>query len=154
MTRPTPRTLGYLAAWVAAAAVAVTVGLVAVTGVGASVRDRGPLTGNAQDVREALDDAEGVASPDPRAARVSDTFEGEYGAVDITCQGAVALGDDATPAAGWTVVSFEEGPDDDIDAVFSSGSRSIELEVYCNAGKPRLADVEDKTLTESDDEQD
>jgi hypothetical protein len=148
MSRPSVRTLGYLVAWVAAAVVAVTIGLVAVTGVGASVRDRGPLTGQAQQVREALADAEGVATADPGAARTSETFDGDFGSFEVTCQGAVAFGDGADGAAGWRVVSYEQGPDDDVDAVFASGSRSVELEVFCDAGRPTISDREDKTLPE------
>ena len=45
-TDPRPRLLGYVAVWVLAATAAVTVGVLAVSSVGASVRDRGPL-GNA-----------------------------------------------------------------------------------------------------------
>ena len=50
------------------------------------------------------------------------------------------------PAAGWRVISFERGPDDDVDAVFASGRRSVELEVFCNRGEPTLAELETKTL--------
>jgi hypothetical protein len=145
-----PRTLGYVVAWVVAAAVAVTVGVLAVTGVGASVRDRGPLTAEAQ-VREAYVDTEGELVADPGARRVSAEFPGDWGTFAVTCQGAVAFGDAATPARGWTVVSYEPGPDDDVDAVFASGSRSVELEVYCNGGRPTLSEREDKTLPEDDD---
>jgi hypothetical protein len=145
-----PRTAGYVAAWLVAATLAVTVGLVAVTGVGASVRDRGPLTGEAQAVREARLDDEGAIVPDPAAARATDTVRGEFGAFAVACQGAVAFGDGATAAPGWRVVSYEPGPDDDVDAVFASGSRSIEVEVYCNAGRPTVSEREDKTLPSDD----
>ncbi len=150
MTRPTPRTLGYLAAWVGAAVAAVAVGLFAVTGVGASVRDRGPITGDAPAVRDALANREGNAVPDPKATRNAKTFDGDYGSFDAACQGAVAFGEAARPASGWTIVGYEQGPDDDVDAVFASGDRSIELEVYCNGGVPTLSDVEDKTLPDDD----
>lgn len=150
MPRPSSRALGYLAAWLVAASLAVTVGLVAVTSVGASVRDRGPITGQAQAVREARADAEGVAVPDPGARRVSESFADDYGRFDVTCQGAVALGDAAVAAPGWRVVSYEQGPDDDVDAVFASGGRSVELEVYCGAGRPTISDREDKTLPDDD----
>lgn len=146
MSRPSSRTLGYLAAWLAAAAVAVTVGLVAVTSVGASVRDRGPITGQAQAVREARLDSEGASVVDAGATRVRESFADDYGRFDVTCQGAVAFGDAAVAAPGWRVVSYEEGPDDDVDAVFASGGRSVELEVYCGAGRPTISDREDKTL--------
>ncbi|MEO9325337.1 hypothetical protein ABFT23_17730 [Nocardioides sp. C4-1] len=144
------RTVAYLAAWLAAAVAAVGVGLLAVTGVGASVRDRGPITGQEQYVQEALEDAEGRAEADPAADRVTETFDGDFGSVVVTCQGAVAFGDAARAAPGWRRVSLERGPDDDIDAVFASGTRSIEIEVYCNAGRPRIGDLEDKTLGEED----
>ncbi|MDO9456808.1 hypothetical protein [Nocardioides sp.] len=150
MARPTSRTLGYVAAWLVAATVAVVVGLVAVTGVGASVRDRGPLTGAEQAVRDAQVDEEGVAEPDPGATRQSGSFDGDYGTFDVTCQGAVAFGDAAEPATGWRVISYEQGPDDDVDATFASGDRSVELDVYCNSGVPTLSDREVNTLPDDD----
>ncbi|GAA5152071.1 hypothetical protein GCM10023340_31770 [Nocardioides marinquilinus] len=151
MVRPTPRTLGYLAAWLGAAVVAVAVGLFAVTGVGASVRDRGPLTGQAQAVEAALADQEGFVTPDPDAERTSRVFEGEYGSFTVSCQGAVAYGDAVDPAPGWRALPYEQGPDDDIDVLFASGNRSIELEVYCNDGEATISDREVKTLPDEDD---
>jgi len=140
------RILGYLLAWLGAAAVAVTIGVVAVSSVGASVRDRGPL-GN--DV-PARDQTEGSSSADPGAAVVSRTVTDEFGTFEVECRGAVAYGLAAEPAPGWRVVSYEEGPDDDVDAVFASGRRSIEIEVYCNLGRPVIGDREVKTLPDDD----
>lgn len=136
------RLVGYVVAWLVAAAVAITVGVVAVSSVGASVRDRGPLGNDVPDV----DATEGAATPDPVAARVERTVEGEFGAFTVGCRGAVAYGLSTSPAAGWRVVSYEEGPDDDVDAVFARGDRSVELEVYCNQGRPTIGDREVKTL--------
>ena len=140
------RTFGYLLAWVLAAAAAVTVGVVAVTSVGASIRDRGPL-GN---VVPAVDQSEGASSPNPDAAVVRRNITDEFGAFEVECRGAVAYGLAVQPAPGWRVVSYEQGPDDDVDAVFSSGRRSIEIEVYCNQGKPVVGDHEVKTLPGDD----
>ena len=131
-------------AWIVAAALAVTVGVVAVTSVGASVRDRGPL-GN--DV-PAVEQTEGASTPAPSAARVSRTVEDEFGAFDVACRGATAYGVAVDPAAGWRVVSYEQGPDDDVDAVFSDGRNSVDLEVFCNRGRPTLAELERNTLGE------
>ena len=39
-------------------------------------------------------------------------------------------------------MSFEPGPDDDVDAVFANAGRSVELEVFCNRGTPTLAEIE------------
>ncbi|WP_139983892.1 hypothetical protein [Nocardioides litoris] len=150
MARPFPRALGYVVAWVVAAAAAVTVGLVAVTGVGASVRDRGPLTGGAQAVRDARTDGEGDLVADPGAAAVEDTVTGDYGSFTVTCQGAVATAVRPEPAAGWRVVSYEAGPDDDVDAVLAAGARSVEVEVFCNGGRPTVSDLEEKTLDADD----
>ena len=44
------------------------------------------------------------------------------------------------------MVSFEGGPDDDVDAVFSNGRRSFDLEVFCNRGEPTVAEIEENTL--------
>jgi hypothetical protein len=134
--------------WLLAAALAVTVGLVAVTTVGASMRGRGPL-GN-EVVREDLADQE--AQVDETLPLVEHTFSEEFGELDVACQGLYAIGLDARPdkAAGWQVVSYESGPDDDVDAVFANKDRSIEIEVYCNAGEPTISDLERNTLPEGD----
>lgn len=148
MPRPSDRGLGYLgylAAWLGAAAVAVTVGLVAVTGVGASVRDRGPLAA------ESGPSASGGVSPDPAAKRREDVFKGDYGTVTVACQGALAFGVRAEPAAGWRTVLLDTEPDDDVEAVLASGRRSIEIEFYCNAGRPTISDLEDQTVVQDDD---
>jgi hypothetical protein len=130
--------------WIAVAAVAVTVGVVAVTRVGATLSDRGPLGNDAarSDLRE------GRATPDPDLPLVDRTFAEEFGEVDVACQGAFAIGRDVRPdeAGGWRTISFETGPDDDIDAVFAKRDRSIEIEVFCNLGEPTVGEVERTTL--------
>ncbi|MCH1868496.1 hypothetical protein [Nocardioides sp. CFH 31398] len=145
---------GYVIAWVVCAVVAIAIGLLAVSTVGASVSDRGPLgDGDVRDPssNEAGPDTE--ASPLPGAETVRATIRREFGELDVECRGAVAYATDARPdtAAGWDVVSFEPGPDDDVDAVFSNRGRSIEFEVFCNRGEPTLADYEENTLPEDDD---
>lgn len=136
------RWIGYVVAWLAAAAVAVTVGVLAVSSVGASVRDRGPLGNEVQRVEA----AEGSATPQPGAERVRRTVEDEFGTFEVECRGAVAYGLSTDTAPGWRTVSFEPGPDDDVDAVFARHGDSIEVEVYCNQGRPTLSDLERKTL--------
>jgi hypothetical protein len=140
------RLAGYVLAWLVAAGIAITIGVVAVSSVGASVRDRGPLGNVVPDV----DQTEGASTPDPEATPVGRTVEDEFGTFEVECRGVVAYGLKAVPADGWRVVSYEEGPDDDVDAVFASGNRSIEVEVYCNQGKPTIGDREVKTLPEDD----
>lgn len=141
--------MGYAVAWSVAASVAVTVGVVSVTTMGDTIRDRGPL-GN--EVARLAELEEGEARPDPDDPRVTETIRGEYGRFTVACQGAVAIGVAvrADEATGWRVVSYEPGPDDDVDAVFSNRRRSVELEVFCNRGEPTVAEIERKTLPDDD----
>jgi hypothetical protein len=132
------RPLGLIAVWIAVAAVAVTVGVLAVTRVGATLSDRGPLGNEA--ARNGL--REGKGTPDPDQALVERTFSEAFGEIDIACQGAFARGLEARPASGWRTIKFETGPDDDIDGVFAKGTRSIEIEVFCNRGEPTVSEIE------------
>ena len=148
--RRNARRAGFALAWVVAATLAVTIGIVAVTQVGASIRGRGPL-GEGEMIRNA-ELAEGSASPDPGAERIRTVIEEEFGEFVVECRGAVAYGVEARPdrAAGWRTVSYEPGPDDDVDAVFANRARSIDLEVFCNRGEPTLSEIEFNTLPDDD----
>lgn len=138
-SRPAARAVGLVAAWVAAATAAVVVGVLAVSGLGASFRDRGPI-GDNEAVREAQ---LGAAAPtrleEPGERRV---FSGAHGRFVVRCRGAYAEGLRATPAPGWRVVSYEPGPDDDVDAIFTRGRSSVEIDVFCNRGMPTIAELE------------
>jgi len=142
---------GYAAAWVLATVLAVVVGLVAVGLVGASVRGRGPLGSDVSPLTDAQTRRE--VQLDPDATRVRRAVKGEWGSFVVECQGVYAFGRAARPdaAAGWRVVSYERGPDDDVDAVFSSGRRSVDLEVFCNRGSPTVAEIERNTLPNGED---
>lgn len=133
-----------MAVWVAVALVAVAVGVVAVTRLGSALSDRGPLGNEA--VRGDL--REGSATPDPRQPLVERTVREEFGEMDVACRGEFALALAVRPdeAAGWRTVSYETGPDDDVDAVFAQRDRSIEIEVFCNLGTPTVGDLERNTL--------
>ena len=48
------------------------------------------------------------------------------------------------------MVSFEPGPDDDVDAVFAQARRSVEIEVFCNRGVPTVAEIERNELADND----
>jgi hypothetical protein len=142
------RPLGLAVLWTVAAALAVAVGVLAVTTVGDSLRDRGPL-GN-EEARADL--REEVVEPDESLPLVERTIREEFGELDVACRGAYALGIAVRPheAGGWETVSFESGPDDDVDAVFAHRGRSIEIEVYCDRGEPTIGDLERNELPESD----
>lgn len=133
--------------WVLATVLAVVVGLVAVTTAGASLRGRGPL---GDDLEPDRSSAAATPIPDPSATRIRDRVTGDWGVFVVECQGTFAYGIRARPAvaAGWRVVSYEQGPDDDVDAVFSDGSNSVDLEVFCNRGRPEVAEIERNTLAE------
>lgn len=141
------RRIGYGLAWVVATLLAVTVGVVAVTTAGAGLRGRGPI---GDEVNPAGVAAAGSPSPDPAAPRVRDRVAGEWGVFVVECHDIYAYGVRVQPAVaqGWRVVSFEEGPDDDVDAVFSNGDSSVDLEVFCNRGRPTVAEIERDTLAD------
>jgi hypothetical protein len=139
--------VGFAVAWVVAAVLAMAVGVAAVTGLGDQIRDRGPL-GNQDLLRTADLEQEGRASPDPDDPRIEKTFASDFGEFVVACQGKYAIGVEARPntTAGWRTVSYEPGPDDDIDAVFANRRRSQELEIYCNLGRPVLSEIENNTI--------
>jgi len=149
-TPPNRRALAWTLGWLLAAAASVAVGVVVVSQLGDSFRDRGPI-GDNELIRQAQL-AEGSATPDPDAEVVRRSIDEEFGSFVVECRGAYAYGVEVRPdqAAGWRVVSFERGPDDDVDAVFAQERRSIEVEVFCNRGVPTLAEVERNELPEND----
>ncbi len=129
--------------WATTTAVAVLVGVFAVSTVGATIRDRGPVGD------EVLrNDTVKPPTSVPEGPPVRDEVAGEWGAFVVECRDTWAYGVAARPdkAAGWRIVSWEEGPDDDVDAVFSDGRSSVDLEVFCNRGRPTLAEIERNTL--------
>ncbi len=140
--------VGYAVLWIAAAVVCVAVGVVAVTVVGAGLRDRGPIGSESLVARE-----DPTSLPvDPDDPTYADTVTGEFGEFDVECQGVVIRGDQPRPAAGWRTVTYERGPDDDVDAVFESRTQVIEIEVYCNGGRPTIAEQEVGTRPDQDDD--
>lgn len=143
--------MGWTLAWLVAAALAVVVGLVAVSSVGAGLRGRGPL-GDNEAIRQAELSDVGFVDPSEAASLAPGErreLSGEFGVFVVECQGPYAVGVDARPdiEAGWRTVSIDRGPDDDVDAVFRNRLRSIEIEVFCNQGMPTVAEVEYDELT-------
>lgn len=143
--------IGFAAAWVVAAVTAITVGVTAVSGLGDQLRDRGPI-GNHELIGNQGSNPR-TPTVDPDEPQIEKTFSGDFGEFDVACQGKFAFGVQARPdkAAGWRTISYEPGPDDDIDAVFSNGRRSQELEIYCNLGRPVLSELENNTIPNGDD---
>ena len=134
----------YVGLWAATTAVAVLVGVLAVSTVGATIRDRGPV--GAEVVSDT--DATRTSVPSPQGPRVREAITGEWGAFDVECRDTWAYGVGVRPddGDGEGEVDGEEGPDDDVDAVFSDGQNSVDLEVFCNRGRPTLAELERNTL--------
>jgi hypothetical protein len=130
--------------WAGTTVVAVLVGVLAVSTVGATIRDRGPV--GEEVIRDAA--VQPAAVPSPTGPAVRDEVSGEWGAFVVECRDTWAHGVGVRPdrAAGWRIVSWEKGPDDDVDAVFSDGRNSVDLEVFCNRGRPTLAELERNTL--------
>ena len=143
------RRAGYVAAWLVTAAVAIAVGVFAVSTVGASIEGRGPL-GN-EVVREPNVEQRPLEA-DPDAPLRTDAVTGDFGSFEVGCRGVVAYGLEVRPNRrdGWDIVSYESGPDDDVDAVFGNRGRSVDIEVFCNQGMPTVGDLERNTLPDDD----
>ncbi|HQR27016.1 MAG TPA: hypothetical protein PLP61_08265 [Nocardioides sp.] len=135
------RRVGYAALWALAVGLAIAVGLVAVSTVGAGIRGRGPLG-----TTVGLDEPNPTPRIDPDAPVRTREVSDFWGSFRVRCQDGFATGVRAAAAPGWKVVSYEEGPDDDVDAVFSRAARSVDLEVFCNRGEPTVGDLEINTL--------
>lgn len=149
MRRPTL----YALAWVVAVVVAIGVGLAAVATVGDAIRGRGPLGGEVTRTDVGVQAAVRQPRPDPDSSVVARDLTYEWGTFTVACQGAFALGQDAVAdtAQGWQLVRFEPGPDDDVDAAFTSRTRLVEIEVFCNRGRPTVSEIERDNLTGDDD---
>jgi hypothetical protein len=128
---PMRRRIGYVLAWLIAAAVAIAIGIGAVSTVGASIRDRGPL--GTEVVRDVGTTTQ-LPSPAPETAMRKDTITGDFGSFEVGCRG----------------VSYEPGPDEDVDAVFVNRDRSVDVEVFCNRGKPTVAEIERDNVIDDD----
>lgn len=167
------RGAGLATLWVAVAVGAIVVGLLAVAAVGANLRDRGPVGAAAPTATTTSPTTETPASEeptaetptvsgtatsstslDPAADRIGKVVSGDFGEFEVACQGYYALGVAARPdeAAGWRVVEYDRGPDDDVDATFARAGESVEVEVYCLRGEPTVADLERKTRPDGDDD--
>lgn len=117
--------------WLVAVAVATGIGFFAIGVVGNVVRDRGPIGLAPGELRPPTLD---TTAPGPA---VRETFTYEQGALTAECTGSSAVLLEYTAAAGWTVVDPETGPDEDVDVTFVRGPDRVEVEVYCNEGRPR-----------------
>jgi hypothetical protein len=135
------RPVGFAVGWLVATCVAVVIGLAVVTTLGGSLHGRGPLgDGSAAEQPPAGPPAASdLASASPGERR---TFDGGYGRLAVGCQGPYATILERQAAPGWRVLSVELGPDDDVEAVFGTSRRTVELEVFCDAGRPALAELE------------
>ncbi len=141
----------YAASWLVAVVLATTVGVVAVNLVAQAVRGSGPIGD-----KFARQNAGGGWDPevraDPAVNLVRRKITRRFGTFVVGCQGVVAQGERAVPdeAAGWHLVRFEPGPDDDVDAVFASTEHVVEVEVFCNSGRPEIAELETSRVGDDD----
>jgi hypothetical protein len=123
--------LAYGLTWLAATALATTIGLAATAAVGDVIRGTGPLGADVRSVPTTVPD--GGPAPDV----VRETFTLPEITLTGQCTGRTAelLAVEAGP--GWTVTDEERGPDEDVDVVVTDGVRTTEVEIYCNQGRPQ-----------------
>ncbi|MFT4288332.1 hypothetical protein [Nocardioides sp.] len=140
----TKRVVLLVIGWLAAVVLAVTIGVATVSAVDASMRGRGPI---GDEVIRSSSSVTPSATVDTDRL-VTDVVKGDYGEFEVGCSGAFAVSIEARPAPGWQLLSHDPGPDDDVDATFTDGTRKAEVEVFCNQGKPTLAELEYDELAE------
>lgn len=155
---PMRRRVGYAVAWLVAVVAAVTVGVLTVTAVGASLTGRGPLGDEVirgiQPVETEV--PESVLEAVPDESLETRVFTEEFGSIEVGCRGPYAVGVAITPdrAAGWRVVSYDGGPDEDVEAVLVRGGHTAEIEIFCNRGVPTVAELDLYDAEEPDDRDD
>ena len=135
------------ASGLAATAVAVLVGVFAVSTVGATIRDRGPL-GN--EVLRNAAEIEPTAGPSPtRTPAVRDeVIDEEFGRVRRRVPRHVGVRRRRAPRHGGRLAGrqLREGSRRRRGRGLQRRPRSVELEVFCNRGRPTVAELERNTL--------
>ncbi|MCR3721219.1 MULTISPECIES: hypothetical protein [Prauserella salsuginis group] len=147
MARPNraARTALAVAGWLAAAGVAVAVGLVAVSALGRGILAPGPPMAEPAEVEAELSspassaaaDREGPEGPGdrPRTRHVEHTPGGTVvAACDRDGQASLLSW---SPAQGFHADDIEDGPDDEVELTFESEDRDVDVSVECRNGKPR-----------------
>lgn len=132
--------------WAAALVLFTGIGLVAVGSVGDAARGSGPL-GAAVIRVDAPVPPTVPATPPPGLAEVRDELVHDFGTFTVGCHGPYAVGIGAKAAPGWQAVRFEPGPDDDVEVVFASDTELVELEAFCNRGRPEVAELDRSRVT-------
>jgi hypothetical protein len=143
------RFLLYSALWLVTVAVATGIAVAAISAVGEAARGRGPLGQAIEPLPANGPEPDVVDVPAPDGTEVRQTIRGPYGAFVVSCRGPYAVGEEVRPAraGGWRTLSFEPGPDDDVDAIFANRRGTVEIEVFCDQGRPTVGDIERSMLT-------
>ena len=152
------RTLLGVGGWLAAALVAVVVGLAAVRLIGEGLQPSAPPALSAAEVAEALAAAppppapSATPSPAPSsspsatatAPAGTQTFATRGGLVTARCAGGVVTIAGTSPAQGWSTHEVEDGGDD-AEVDFRSGRQRVEVTVTCGADGRPVARTEDRS---------
>lgn len=149
MGRPSRATRTALAVggWLAAACVALVVGLVAVSALGRGILAPGPPMIEPGEVEAELAHPPPPADPglgpggrgngEPRARHVERT---PGGTVVTGCDGAGQVSLLSwSPAQGFEVDDVQNEPDEDVQITFASEERDVDVTVVCRNGQPRAS---------------
>ncbi|NHD18129.1 MULTISPECIES: hypothetical protein [unclassified Actinopolyspora] len=147
MAGPTGRTRTALAVlgWFAAAAVAVAVGLAAVSALGRGILDGGPpMTGQDEVRRELAGPAptandESTAESRPPASGQRDLRHTPGGTVVVNCSGGRAALLSWSPAQGFQAQDVQDGPAEEAELTFESTDTEVEITVECGDGEPLVS---------------
>ncbi|PRW64227.1 hypothetical protein [Actinopolyspora mortivallis] len=148
MRVPTGKTRTALAVlgWCCAAAVAVAVGLTAVSALGRGILDGGPPMSSPEQVRRELARA-GPTTPGDGPERTGPAGEGSS-EVERTPGGTVTAGCSAeeraslrswSPSQGFRAQDVEDGPADEAELTFESEATEVEITVVCDGDTPLVS---------------
>lgn len=144
---PVTRTALVVVGWLAAAGVAVAVGLVAVSALGRGILAPGPPMADPADVEAELarptSSAQADHTPDdpsgttPQQRHVERT---RGGTVVTACErnGQASLLS-WSPAQGFRADDVDDGPADEAELTFESDSTDVDVSVECVGGRPRTS---------------
>lgn len=165
MFRPsrTTRTILAVLSWVAAAGVAVAVGLVAVSALGRGILDSGPPVTSQREVAAELArpapppaNAEPGQAPDSPTSPPNEQGDAQRNHVERTPGGTFVSRCDRSsgeeqaalvswsPAQGFQTDDVQDGPGDEVEVTFESEDLDVEASVVCRNGQPLTSvDVDD-----------
>lgn len=137
------RTLLTIIGWLAAAAAATTIGVIAIGAAGSGIAGTTTTPLSAGQVRQALaSSSEQPATPPPAASPaghgVTRTLTTNGGSITVRCAGGQATLLTWSPAQGYQTDDIQRGPAPTARITFETGDTELHASITCPGGTPTL----------------